>query len=86
MENFKKENRITQKKIFNGVVVSDKMDKTVVVRVEHTVVHPKYKKRYIRSKKYKAHDEKNQYKTDDKVTIIEARPLSKDKKWRVINR
>lgn len=72
------------KKRFNGIVVSDKMDKTVVVRVDRVRAHPKYKKRYTVSKRYKVHDEKNQYKVDDKVTFIECRPLSKDKRWRVI--
>lgn len=72
------------KKKFNGIVVSDKMDKTIVVRVDRVIVHPKYKKRYTVSKRYKVHDEKGQFKEDDKVTFIECRPLSKDKKWRVI--
>lgn len=64
-----------------GIVVSDKMDKTVVVKVERIKVHPKYKKRYTVFKKYKAHDEKNEFKTGDKVVIAETRPLSKDKRW-----
>ncbi|MFH1661505.1 MAG: 30S ribosomal protein S17 [Candidatus Falkowbacteria bacterium] len=72
------------KKRFSGVVVSDKMDKTIVVRIDMVKVHPKYGKRYTVSKKYKVHDEKNKFKEDDKVTFIECRPLSKDKKWRVI--
>jgi len=72
------------KKKFNGVVVSDKMNKTVVVRVDTVKIHPKYRKRYTVSKKYKVHDEKEQFKIDDKVTFIECRPLSKDKRWRVI--
>lgn len=72
------------KKKFNGIVVSDKMDKTIVVSVNSVKVHPRYKKRYTISKKYKVHDEKNQYKEDDKVSFIETRPISKDKKWRVI--
>ena len=67
-----------------GIVVSDKMDKTIVVKVESVKLHPKYHKRYTTSTKYKAHDEKNQYKIDDKVTIVECRPLSKDKRWRVV--
>lgn len=74
------------KKKFNGVVVSDKMDKTIVVRVDITRMHPKYKKRFIESKNYKVHDEKNQHKVGDKVSFIECRPLSKDKKWRVITK
>lgn len=72
------------KKKFNGVVVSDKMDKTIVVSVESSKVHPKYEKRYVINKKFKVHDEKNQFKVGDKVTFIETRPLSKDKRWRVI--
>jgi small subunit ribosomal protein S17 len=71
-------------KILKGVVVSDKMDKTVVVSVSRFVKHPLYGKFYKVSKKYKAHDEKNECKTGDKVEIIETRPISKDKRFRVI--
>lgn len=67
-----------------GVVTSDKMDKTVVVSVETLVEHPLYKKRIKQTKKFKAHDEQNQCKIGDKVRIMETRPLSKDKNWRVI--
>ncbi len=67
-----------------GVVTSDKMDKTVVVAVETLVQHPLYKKRVRRTKKFKAHDEHNQCKVGDKVRIMETRPLSKDKRWRVV--
>ena len=67
-----------------GEVVSDKMDKTVVVRVDRFKLHPTYQKRFKISKKYKAHDPKNQFKTGDVIEIVESRPLSKDKKWRVI--
>ena len=74
---------ITGRKLV-GVVVSNKMDKTIVVRVDRVAVHPKYKKRYTVSQKYKVHDEKNQYQEGDKVTFGECRPISKDKKWRVI--
>jgi len=86
------ENKIPKKTTENkgrslkGVIVSDKMDKTVVVSVNQYKEHPKYKKRYSVSKKYKAHDEKNEYKTGDKVIIHECRPLSKDKKWEVIKK
>jgi small subunit ribosomal protein S17 len=66
-----------------GQVVSDKMEKTVVVLVENTMIHAKYGKAIRRSKKYKAHDEKNESKVGDKVLIIETRPLSKDKYFRV---
>lgn len=67
-----------------GVVTSDKMDKTVVVSVETLIEHPLYKKRIKQTTKFKAHDEQNQCKTGDKVRIMETRPLSKDKRWRVV--
>lgn len=67
-----------------GVVTSDKMDKTVVVSVETLVEHPLYKKRVKQTKKFKAHDEQNQCKIGDKVRIMETRPVSKDKHWRVL--
>ena len=82
-EEVKVEKRIIKRK-FNGIVVGDMMNKTVVVKVERVKVHPKYKKRYTVSKKYKVHDEKDQFKTGDKVSFVECRPLSKDKRWRVI--
>jgi small subunit ribosomal protein S17 len=66
-----------------GVVVSDKMDKTVVVRVSHLVRHPEYNKYIKRSVKFKAHDADNKCKIGDRVQIIETRPLSKDKHWKV---
>ncbi|MBN2333656.1 MAG: 30S ribosomal protein S17 [Deltaproteobacteria bacterium] len=71
------------KRTMVGVVVSDKMDKTVVVRVSAKVKHPTYKKYVQQSKKYKAHDEVNQCSIGDKVQITECRPLSKDKCWRI---
>jgi len=80
-DNLKKE--IIKRK-FNGIVVGDKMDKTRVVSVESVKVHPIYKKRYKLNKKYKVHDEKNLYKVGDKVGFTECRPLSKDKRWRMI--
>jgi len=67
-----------------GIVISNKMAKTIVVVVENVKVHPKYHKRYIVTQKYKVHDEKGQYKKGDKVDFVECRRLSKDKKWRVI--
>ncbi len=73
-------------KKFNGIVVSDKSDKTIVVNVDSVKVHPKYKKRYVVSQHYKVHDEKNEYKIGDKVIFIECRPLSRDKRWRVIKK
>ena len=72
------------KRKFNGVVTSDKMNKTRVVTVESVKIYPKYEKRYKTNKKFKVHDEKNQYKSGDKVQFVECRPLSKDKKWRMI--
>jgi len=71
-------------KILKGVVVSDKMDKTVVVLVNSFVKHPKYKKYMKMSKKYKAHDPEKKYKVGDKITIEEARPISKDKHFKVM--
>jgi small subunit ribosomal protein S17 len=68
-----------------GTVVSDKMDKTVVVKVDRTVLHSKYLKRIKKSRKFKAHDPENKAKVGDKVTIEETRPISKDKTWRVVN-
>jgi small subunit ribosomal protein S17 len=67
-----------------GMVVSDKMAKTVVVSIERRVQHPVYGKMVRRTKKLKAHDEQNQAKTGDTVRIMETRPLSKDKRWRVV--
>lgn len=75
--------KIIRKK-FNGVVTSDKGDKTIVVNVERVKMNEKYQKRYIVSKKYKVHDENNSCKVGDKVTFVECRPISKDKKWRVV--
>jgi small subunit ribosomal protein S17 len=68
-----------------GMVVSDKMDKTVVVAVEDFVRHSLYGKAVKRTKKFKAHDEENQCSIGDKVRIMETRPISKDKKWRLVN-
>lgn len=73
------------KRIMQGVVVSDKMDKTVVVNVERTFPHPLYKKYIKRSKRYHAHDEKNTYKIGDTVSIQECRPLSKTKRWQILS-
>lgn len=67
-----------------GVVSSDKMDKTVVVEVKDRVKHPLYKKIVNRTVKYKAHDENNECHVGDKVLLMETRPLSKDKRWRVV--
>ncbi|HHV60253.1 MAG TPA: 30S ribosomal protein S17 [Clostridiaceae bacterium] len=67
-----------------GIVVSDRMDKTVVVQIATSVKHPLYKKIVKRTKKFKAHDENNECRVGDKVKIMETRPLSRDKRWRVV--
>ena len=67
-----------------GKVVSDKMDKTIVVAIEDNVQHPLYKKIIKRTSKFKAHDEKNECGSGDTVEIMETRPLSKDKRWRLV--
>ncbi len=72
------------KRRLTGIVISDKMDKTVVVKVTRKFEHPKYKKHVEKSKKYHAHDEKNECKVGDLVVIEETRPLSKTKSWRVV--
>ncbi|AYV47217.1 30S ribosomal protein S17 [Caulobacter flavus] len=72
------------KRILEGVVVSDKGDKTVVVKVERTIVHPLLKKIVRRSKKYHAHDEANVYKTGETIRIVECAPKSKLKTWEVL--
>jgi len=68
-----------------GVVVSSKMDKTIVVKVDKFKKHPVYKKRYRVSKKYKAHDPENKFNVGDLVVIVETRPISRDKKWVVLS-
>jgi small subunit ribosomal protein S17 len=72
------------RKVLTGKVVSDKMDKTVVVAVETLVRHPLYQRIIRRTKKFKAHDEQNSCRVGDKVKMMETRPLSKEKRWRVI--
>lgn len=72
------------KSLKKGIVVSDKMDKTIVVEVDILKQHPKYKKRYVSSGRYKVHDENNQFVNGDKVTFQPCRPISKDKKWTVV--
>ncbi len=76
--------RTGSRKVRVGKVVSDKMDKTVVVLVENRVAHPLYKKIVERSYKLKAHDENNECGIGDTVRVMETRPLSKDKRWRVV--
>ena len=72
------------RKTRQGLVVSDKMDKTVVVAIERRVPHPVYGKMGTRTKRLKAHDEQNSAKVGDTVRIVETRPLSKDKRWRLL--
>lgn len=73
-----------RRKVRTGVVVSDAMDKTVTINVERQFPHPLYGKGVKRTKKYRAHDENNEYQVGDTVRIIETRPLSKTKRWRVV--
>jgi len=77
-------NKIKKVKKLQGRVVSDKMNKTRVVLVERTKVHSKYLKQYKVSNKFKIHDETNQSKTGDQVEFVECRPISKDKRWRLV--
>lgn len=79
-------NTIAKHRQLTGTVVSDKMTKTVVVRVERTVTHPKYKKQFTMSRRFSAHDEQGLYHTGDRVIIEETRPLSATKRWRVIRK
>jgi len=75
----------TKRKVLQGIVVSDKMDKTVTVEINTLVLHKKYKKYVKRRVRYKAHDEKNLCKVGNKVIIEATRPLSKTKRWRVVS-
>lgn len=84
MENVESKNARGGRKVRIGVVVSDKMDKTVVFEVERRTQHPLYKRVVKRTKRFKAHDENNQCHVGDKIKVMETRPLSKDKRWRVI--
>jgi len=74
------------KRQLKGIIISNKMQKTVVIKVERIKEHPKYKRRYKIHKKYKAHDEKGEYNVGDRVVIEECRPISKDKKWKVLKK
>ena len=74
------------KKTLQGIVVSDKMQKTVVVEVESMKEHPKYKRRYKMHKRFKAHDQNQEYHMGDKVVIEESKPISKDKNWVVLRK
>ena len=79
------ETKNKNKKVLSGIIVSDKMAKTVVVSVTRFVKHPKYKKFIKISKNYKAHDENNAHKVGEKVQIVETKPMSKDKHFKVID-
>ena len=74
----------SNRKVYRGTVVSDKMDKTITVRIDTKKTHPLYGKRVKYSKKFKAHDENNEANMNDRVLIMETRPLSKDKRWRLV--
>ena len=74
----------SNRKVYRGTVVSDKMDKTITVEVETKKTHPLYGKRVNYSKKFKAHDENNECNIGDRVKVMETRPLSKDKRWRLV--
>ena len=76
--------RTSSRKTRVGKVISDKMDKTIVVAVENRVAHPLYKKIIKRTYKLKAHDEKNECGIGDRVRVMETRPISKDKRWRLV--
>lgn len=83
----KKEEKNNQNLILvkkTGKVVSDKNDKTIIVEVVDMKTHPVYKKKYRKTSRYKAHDEKNSYKLGDRVTIVQCRPISKEKTWKVV--
>lgn len=73
-----------QRKVREGIVVSDKMDKTIVVQVERRVRHPLYVRIVRRTRRYKVHDEHNEARIGDQVRIMETRPLSKEKRWRLV--
>ena len=79
-----KERAVSRKKEFVGIVKSDKMDKTIVVAIETLKLHPLYKKYVKRVKKVKAHDGKNEAKIGDRVRVIESRPLSREKRWKLV--
>ncbi len=80
-----KQNKIKGKKIYTGLVVSDKMDKTIVVSIENRTLHPLYKKYVLKTKKVKAHDEANDANKGDTVRVIQSRPISKEKCWQLLD-
>lgn len=75
---------MNDRRTLQGIVVSDSMDKTIVVQVDRVKVQPIYKKRFTRASKFKVHDERNQFAKGDTVEFVECRPMSKEKRWRVI--
>jgi len=79
------EERTGKRRVLTGIVISSAMDKTVVVEIESIKAHPVYKKRYRTTKKYYVHDEENQCNQGDRITISETRPLSKKKRWRILD-
>ena len=81
-----KKEQTVQRRRLEGTVVSDKMAKTIVVKVNRSKSHPKYKKQYIASKRYKVHDEKGEFHVGDHVIFEECRPISRDKCWRAISK
>ena len=86
-ETIKSENKKNRQfRELKGIIVSNKMDKTIIIRVDKSKRHKIYKKKYTISKRYKAHDENNQYKVGDYVLIRQTRPISKGKKWKVIRK
>jgi len=80
------QNQPTNTRLLEGIVVSNRMQKTIVVRVDRTVMHPKYKKRYTQSKRYKVHDENNESIMGEKVSFFACRPISKDKRWCLVKK
>jgi len=78
--------KTTTRRRLKGEVLSSKMDKTAMVKVERTVKHPKYHKRYVQSTKYMVHDAKNELKQGDKIVLEECRPLAKGKCWRLVKK
>ncbi len=89
-KNLPKKTEETEKEIIlvkkTGLVVSDKSDKTIIVEVTDIKTHPVYKKKYKKTNRYKVHDEKNEHKEGDKVVIVQCRPISKEKTWKVFNK
>ncbi|PIS42265.1 MAG: 30S ribosomal protein S17 [Candidatus Kerfeldbacteria bacterium CG08_land_8_20_14_0_20_40_16] len=75
---------VAKRKRFSGVVIGDAMDKTIVIRINRVKSHPKYRKQYTIIKKFKVHDPQNKYHKGDQVEFVECRPISKEKRWRVI--